>query len=150
MKSFQAHAGSMNTQLNVNVAAVLQAQTEAGTVLLVEDDETLRRYLEIMLRRAGYAVLTAADGLEALKIAYGSKVSAVVTDAVMPRLSGHELCRILRASEAHSTLPLILLSGIARDDAKSAACPHADAQLTKPVRAEELTDCLKRFIARAA
>jgi DNA-binding response OmpR family regulator len=150
MKSFQAQAGSTNTQLNANVAAAMHAPADAGAVLLVEDDETLRRYLEIMLRRAGFAVLTASDGLEALKLAHTSRISAVVTDAVMPRLNGHELCRILRASEAHSTIPLILLSGIARDDAKSAACQHADAQLTKPVRAGELTDCLKRLIARAA
>ncbi|MDT7540665.1 MAG: twitching motility two-component system response regulator PilG [Acidobacteriota bacterium] len=150
MKSFQAQANSIQTQLNANVVAVLHAQSADAAVLLVEDDETLRRYLEIMLRRAGYAVLTASDGLEALKLAYASHVAAVVTDAVMPRLNGHELCRILRTSEEHSTLPLILLSGIARDDAKAAACPHADAQLTKPVRAEELTDCLKRLIARAA
>jgi DNA-binding response OmpR family regulator len=145
MKSFVEPAGSTQTQ--AAVAAALHAQTD-GAVLLVEDDATLRRYLEIMLRRAGFNVLTAADGLEALKLAYTSKVSAVVTDAIMPRLGGHELCRILRASEEHSALPLVLLSGFASADSNSAPCPHADAQLTKPVRAGELTDCLVRLVAR--
>lgn len=148
MKSFAAQADSVRTQ--ANVAAALHAQAGAGAVLVVEDDATLRRYLEITLRRAGFAVLAAEDGLEALKLAHSAKISAVVTDAVMPRLNGHELCRYLRASEDYARTPLIMLSGIARDDAKSADCPHADAQLTKPVRAEELIGCLKRLIARAA
>ncbi len=145
MKSFAVPAGSDQTQ--AAVAAALHAQP-AGDILLVEDDATLRRYLEITLRRAGFSVLAAADGLEALKLAYTSKVSAVVTDAVMPRLGGHELCRILRASEEHASLPLVLLTGVARDDSRPADCAHADAQLTKPVRAEELTACLKRLVAR--
>jgi DNA-binding response OmpR family regulator len=144
MKSFAAQAGSTQA----NVAAALHAPT-VGAVLVVEDDATLRRYLEITLRRAGFAVLAASDGIEALKLAHSAKITAVVTDAFMPRLNGHELCRILRASEAHSHLPLVMLSGVARDDSKGAACQHADVQLTKPVRAAELADCLKRLITRA-
>src|SRR5215208_7464028 len=66
------------------------------TVLLAEDDRALRRYLEVVLRRAGYEVLPAADGLEAMKALLSTPVDAVVTDAVMPHLSGHELCRFLR------------------------------------------------------
>jgi CheY-like chemotaxis protein len=146
MKNFDTRqAGSMQTQER---ASVLTPQSADGAILLVEDDKVLRRYLEVLLRRAGYEVVTAADGLEAIKIAFGSKPAAVVTDAVMPRLGGHELCRILRSRAEHARLPIILLSGEARDEA--AACAHADAHLTKPVRAEELIDCLKRLIARAA
>jgi CheY-like chemotaxis protein len=148
MNNFDAPAGSTQTQLNA--ATVLTAQSNDAAILLVEDDKVLRRYLEVLLRRAGYTVTTAADGIEAIKIAFSSRVAAVVTDAVMPRLGGHELCRILRSNKEHARLPVILLSGVALDASATDACPHADAQLTKPVRADELINCLKQLLGRAA
>jgi CheY-like chemotaxis protein len=147
MKNFDTQpAGSIQTRERATAPAPRSAD---GAILLVEDDKVLRRYLEVLIGRAGYAVVTAADGLEAIKIAFGSKPAAVVTDAVMPRLGGHELCRILRSRAEHARLPIILLSGEARDDS-AAAAGYADAHLTKPVRAEELIDCLRRLVARAA
>ncbi|HYP00781.1 MAG TPA: response regulator [Pyrinomonadaceae bacterium] len=119
-------------------------------VLLVEDDAAVRRYLEVILRRAGYEVIQATNGLEAIKIAVSTKVDAVVTDAVMPHLNGHELCRYLRARPELSRLPLLLLTGL-EPAATAAASPetsrHADAHLTKPVRPEDFTACLARLLA---
>lgn len=116
-------------------------------VLLAEDDRALRRYLEVVLRRAGYEVLTAADGLEAMKALLSKEVDAVVTDALMPHLSGHELCRFLREHPKLKSLPVVLLSG---ED--SAACPagaggRADLYLSKPVTAEGLSASLARLLA---
>jgi CheY-like chemotaxis protein len=147
MNNLDAHTASTQTQLNV---AALHAQTSEQTILLVEDDKVLRRYLEVLLRRAGYTVVTAADGLEAIKIAFSSNVAAVVTDAIMPRLGGHELCRIIRSNRDRARLPIVMLSGIACDDSAAADCTHADARLTKPVRPDELINCLKQLINRAA
>jgi CheY-like chemotaxis protein len=146
MNNLDAHTASTQTQIN---AAALHAQASEQTILLVEDDKVLRRYLEVLLRRAGYAVVTAADGLEAIKIAFSSNVAAVVTDAIMPRLGGHELCRILRSNRDRARLPIVMLSGETRDDSAT-DCAHADARLTKPVRADELVNCLKQLINRAA
>ena len=115
------------------------------TILLAEDDRALRRYLEVVLRRAGYEVLTAADGLEAMKVLLSNTVDAVVTDALMPHLSGHELCRFLREHPRLKDLPVVLLSG-----ADSPAPPEgagADLYLSKPVPAEELADSLARLLA---
>ena len=113
------------------------------TVLLAEDDRALRRYLEVVLRRAGYEVLTAADGLEAMKALLSKEVDAVVTDAVMPHLSGHELCRFLREHPRLKDLPVVLLSG--QDSA--AHYEGADLYLSKPVPAEELAASLARLLA---
>src|SRR5215211_8035979 len=88
-----------------------EAARASATLLLAEDDRSLRRYLEVVLRRAGYEVLAAADGLEAMKALLSSTVDAVVTDAVMPHLSGHELCRFLRDHPRLKDLPVVLLSG---------------------------------------
>lgn len=145
MKSHDAH-----TLLNQTPANSVPPGAGGAPVLLVEDDATLRRYFEVLLRRAGFAVITAADGLEAIKIAFTTPVVAVVTDAVMPRLGGRELCRILRGNERLSRLPIVLLSGIANGDEAPDARAQADVQLIKPVRAAELVECLRRLIQLAA
>jgi CheY-like chemotaxis protein len=111
-------------------------------VLLVEDDRSVRRYLEVMLQRSGYTVLTAADGLEAMKVALSSEIDVVVTDAVMPNLSGQELARFLRSNPKLSHLPIVLLTGQENKDAAAADENLIDVFLYKPVRAEELKNCL--------
>ncbi|HEX8146615.1 MAG TPA: response regulator [Pyrinomonadaceae bacterium] len=115
------------------------------TVLLAEDDRALRRYVEVVLRRAGYEVLTAADGLEAMKALLSNEVDAVVTDALMPHLSGHELCRFLREHPRLKDLPVVLLSGA--DSSPRPEGAGADLYLSKPVPAEELAASLARLLA---
>ena len=118
-------------------------------VLLAEDDAALRRYLGVILRRAGYEVAEAADGLEALSLALSTRISAVVTDAVMPRLGGRELCRLLRARAELAAVPVVLLTGLDAEAGGADAGPPPDARLTKPVRNGELLDCLARLLGRA-
>ena len=135
-----------------NAQALPHADAGArGSVLLAEDDRSLRRYLEVVLRRAGYDVTAAADGLEAMKAALSGTFDAVVTDALMPHLSGQELCRFLRSHPKLSSLPVVLLSGADKNAASTQdALARADAYLSKPVRPEELTDCLARLVAAKA
>lgn len=115
------------------------------TVLLAEDDRALRRYLEVVLSRAGYEVLPAADGLEAMKALLTNAVDAVVTDAVMPHLSGHELCRFLREHPQLKDTPVLLLSGA--DPPARGEGARADLYLSKPVHAADLSECLARLLA---
>ena len=106
-------------------------------VLLAEDDPALRRYLQVVLERAGYRVVSAADGLEAMKFLLSATVDVVVTDAVMPNLDGYQLCRFMRGSKHLSKLPIILLSAL---DPKNATheSEHVDVFLAKPVSPEDL------------
>lgn len=110
-------------------------------VLLVEDDNALRRYLQVALERAGYKVVSAADGLEGMKLALSSEVDVVITDAMMPNLSGHEFCRFLRNSPQLSHIPIVLLSGSQQKEDEL-----ADASLSKPVSVEGLTSCLAELL----
>jgi DNA-binding response OmpR family regulator len=126
------------------------ARSTRGTILLVEDDRSIRRYLEVILSRAGYKVIAAQDGLEAMKAALASAIDAVVTDAVMPHLNGYELCRFLRRHSKLYSLPVILLSGLERADSAPDADSRADVYLAKPVRPEELTGNLARLLLKAA
>ena len=109
----------------------------AQCVLLVEDDPALRRYLEVVLQRAGYKVLSAGDGLEAMKVLLSARVDVIVTDALMPTLDWYELCRFVRNSEHLSHLPVILLSAL---DPKNSTdeSEQVDAFLSKPVSPEVL------------
>ena len=115
-------------------------------VLLVEDDRSVRRYLEVTLQRSGFTVITAADGLEAMKLALSSPIDVVVTDAVMPNLSGKELARFLRSNQKLSQIPIVLLTG---QENKEAAAEEKliDVFLYKPVRAEELKQCLTSLLS---
>src|SRR5881275_2493557 len=89
-------------------------------VLLVEDDRSVRRYLEVTLQRAGYKVITAEDGLEGLKCALTTTVDVVLTDAVMPQMNGRELAQLLRNNPKLAKLPIVLLTGQENDHASKA------------------------------
>lgn len=119
--------------------------TSGKCVLLVEDDRSVRRYLEVTLQRWGYRVLTATDGLEAMKVAMTAAVDVVVTDAVMPHMSGPELARFLRSNAKLSNLPIVLLTGQENQQA-GAVAQTVDACLYKPVKAEDLKRCLARLL----
>lgn len=80
-------------------------------ILLAEDDSSVRRFIEIILQRADYDVSTAEDGLIAMKIALENDFDAIIADAVMPNLTGFDLCRVLRENSRYSNKPIIILSG---------------------------------------
>jgi CheY-like chemotaxis protein len=129
-----------------NPPAQAAPTTARATVLLAEDDRSARRYFEVILQRAGYDVIAAADGVEAMKAALNGPVDAVVTDAIMPHLGGHELCRFLRSHPKLAHLPVVLLSGADKSPVAHDGSEGADVYLSKPVRPEELADCLSRLL----
>src|SRR5215204_4941702 len=111
-------------------------------VLLAEDDRALRRLLEVVLQRAGYEVIPAADGLEAMKLALSSPINLVITDAMMPNLNGQELSRFIRNSETLTHIPIILLSAL-EHKGNDRGFENADAFLSKPVSSETLIECIE-------
>ena len=129
-----------------NKAAPPAEKGRRTRVLLAEDDRALRRFLEVVLERAGYKVIPAADGLEAMKVALSTPIDIVVTDAMMPNLSGHEFCRFLRNSQTLSHLPVILLSALERKEPEQ-NLEQVDAFLSKPVSAESLVECIEKLLA---
>jgi DNA-binding response OmpR family regulator len=114
-------------------------------ILLVEDDRSIRRYLEVILQKAGYMVITAGDGLEAMKVAMTTHVDAVVTDAIMPHINGHELCRFLKSQPTLSSLPVILLSGL-ENVQTNMTDNGANVYMAKPVSPTELINRLEQLL----
>jgi CheY-like chemotaxis protein len=100
-------------------------------ILVAEDDSSMRRFIEITLRQAGYDVLSAEDGLEGMKLALDNHVDAVVADAVMPNLTGYDLCRMLRNHPEKRAVPLIISSGLEPENPDKPAEHLADIFLTK-------------------
>jgi CheY-like chemotaxis protein len=113
-------------------------------ILLAEDDASMRRFIEVILRQAGYEVVAAEDGLSALETAFAEDFAAVVADAIMPQMSGYELCRMLRAGAAETRLPCVILSGLVENDADASL---ADVFLVKDTNLKkELIDALRKLI----
>lgn len=83
------------------------------TILVAEDQETVRRLAKVVLESAGYQVLTAADGTEALRLAESNEgpIHLLLTDMVMRSMSGTELARILRRE--HPETRVLFMSGYA-------------------------------------
>ncbi|GIU82969.1 MAG: response regulator [Acidobacteria bacterium] len=86
--------------------------TEKGKkrILLAEDDSSMRRFVEIILKNAGYEVIAVEDGLAAADSLLKNEFDCVIADAIMPNLSGFDLCRMARSSE--KKIPCIILSGL--------------------------------------
>ncbi len=85
--------------------------TAAGPrALLVDDSISVRKFVGAMLQRAGFAVLTAGDGAEALDVLARSTVDVLVTDLEMPRVNGYELIEELRRRPATRELPVVVLT----------------------------------------
>ncbi|MBI5489068.1 MAG: response regulator [Deltaproteobacteria bacterium] len=85
-------------------------------VLVVDDEPNVREYLQAILEDAGFRVLTAGDGEEALKLIKSKKPDFISLDLVMPRKSGHRLLYELRRSKELSRIPVLIVTAHAKDD----------------------------------
>ncbi|MCC0578022.1 response regulator transcription factor [Streptomyces californicus] len=120
-------------------------------VLLIEDDTSVRDGMELVLRRHGYGVETAATGEEALALLAGERGAAVelaVLDLMLPGMDGFEVCRRIRARTA--TLPIIMLTARGDDeDIVTGLEAGADDYVVKPVTAPVLEARIRAALRRA-
>lgn len=84
--------------------------TETKTILVADDESHILNVVSLKLRNAGFEVLTARDGQEALELAIAEHPDLLITDYHMPLLSGLELCRKLRGDPQTASLPAIMLT----------------------------------------
>ncbi|MCU1384433.1 MAG: hypothetical protein JWL71_3130 [Acidobacteria bacterium] len=112
---------------------------KSGTVLVVDDYEPNRKGLGLLLERADYNVLTAANGRDALDIVSRERPDLVLLDVVMPGISGLEVCAELKRGAETRFMPVVLISGAQERQARlDGLDAGADDFLNKPVDAEEL------------
>lgn len=118
------------------------------SILLVEDDQTIRITVEFALTKAGYAVTTATDGEAALECAYKVNPDLILLDLMLPRLSGLEVARDLRAH--NDEVPIIMLTALDREEDKIRGLDAgADDYITKPFSTDELLARIRANMRRA-
>ena len=111
----------------------------AERILIVDDDEDIRAYLEVTLELAGFEVVQAADGETGLQAAFEQRPALIVLDVMMPGLDGFEVLRRLREDSRTSHLPVILLTAkVQPSDTVEGLRIGADDYVTKPFEAEVL------------
>jgi two-component system, OmpR family, response regulator len=119
----------------------------SARILVVEDDPNLLNALAYNLGREGYEVSTAADGEQALETARREKPDLIVLDLMLPKLSGLEVCRILRRE---MTVPILMLTARAEETDKIIGLEiGADDYMTKPFSVRELLSRVRAILRRA-
>jgi len=123
----------------------------SARVLVADDDEDIRAFLEVTLQLGGFEVILAADGQQALERALVDEPDAILLDVMMPRMDGMETLRRLNEDARTSHLPVLLLTARAqRSDAIAGLDAGADDYITKPFDTDELLARLRSALRRAA
>src|SRR5580692_11670947 len=129
------------------MALMGSVEVRGGRVLVVDDDPDVREAVETALELEGHSVMTAADGLAALKWLGQATFDAVVLDVLMPNLDGFEVCRRLRAS-GNRTPILILTARDSAEDTIRGLDLGADDYLVKPFALGELLARVRALLRR--
>lgn len=124
----------------------MSEETANPKVLVVEDEPALVETLEYSLRRQGYDVSVATDGMAALEVARRERPDIIVLDVMLPRLDGYEVCRVLRQE---MSVPILMLTARTDEVDKVVGLEvGADDYMTKPFGMRELTARIKALLRR--
>ena len=145
--SSQTTAGQAGAPMPSMMAGV----TQVPLVMVVDDSITVRRVTQRLLKREGYRVVMAADGLQALERLQDEKPTVVLSDIEMPRMDGFDLARNIRADANLRDLPIIMItSRIAEKHREHARELGVDHYLGKPYSEEELLRLVKNYCEAVA
>ena len=119
----------------------------AATILAVDDSASMRQMVSFTLKHAGYEVIEASDGVDALEYARGNSVSLVLTDVNMPRMDGITLVRELRLLEAYKFTPMLVLTTEAGPEKKmQGKLAGATGWLVKPFNPDKLLATIAKVL----
>lgn len=122
----------------------------SGKILVADDEAHILHVLSMKLRNAGFEVLTAADGEEALELATIERPDLVITDYQMPVMSGLEFCRELRANDQTRDIPAIMLTAREFDiEPKEMVEAGIAAVLAKPFSPREILAKVNELLAQS-
>ena len=115
-------------------------------VLVIDDSNTIRRSAEIFLRQAGFSVILADDGFDALAKISDHQPQVIFVDIMMPRLDGYQTCALIKQNPLLKSTPVIMLSS--KDgvfDRARGRLAGSDRYLTKPFTREALIDAVNEY-----
>ncbi|APW44724.1 REC domain-containing phosphodiesterase [Rhodoferax saidenbachensis] len=120
-------------------------------MVIAEDEPDIRSNLSLLLGMEGFTVFAAPNGEEALALVRAHQPDIVLSDVMMPRMTGHQLVRALRSDPATAHTPVVLLTAKAdRVDVREGMNLGADDYLTKPFQRDELLTCIQAQLEKAA
>lgn len=120
-------------------------------VLIVEDSQAIRAILADLLRRHSFKVMEACDGLEARQLMLNHRPDLLITDIIMPRMNGYELCRWVKQEWAQADLPIILCSTKDQSfDQTWGLKQGGDLYICKPFNTLEMLDAVMSLLAYPA
>ncbi|MFC1534221.1 response regulator [Thermodesulfobacteriota bacterium] len=114
------------------------------TILVIEDDEDVLSMIVKHLKHVGYEVITAKDGMEGLKKIESDQYNLVITDIVMPFVSGAGIVSLLKEKKPH--IPVIAITGYGQESEAVAIEKKADLVLAKPIKISILREYIAEFL----
>jgi adenylate cyclase len=133
---------------SASLSASLSASPSASKILVVEDNADMRHYVSSVLQRSGHEVHTARHGAEGFQLAQTLSPHLIVTDLMMPLVSGLEMIQMVRQHDALKGTPIVLLTAKADEDTRiEGAETGADAYLSKPFNDRELLAEVRNLLA---
>ena len=126
------------------------AGQESVKVLIIDDSNTIRRSAELFLRQAGYEVILAEDGFDALSKISDHQPSIIFVDVMMPRLDGYQTCALIKQNPVYRSTPVIMLSS--KDglfDRARGRLAGSDRYLTKPFNKDGLISAVMDYTCDA-
>ena len=124
---------------------VARAEHDSNTILVIDDDPTVREMMRRYLQQEGFRVVTAADGEEGLRIAARIVPSVITLDVVMPERDGWDVLRSLKSDPRLSAIPVVMLSII--DEKNKGYALGASDYIVKPVNRQQLVSVLEKYRA---
>jgi two-component system, chemotaxis family, chemotaxis protein CheY len=120
-------------------------------VLTVDDASTMRKMIALTLKTAGYEVVEAADGLEALDLISKTEVDMMILDVNMPNMNGIELVRRVRTSPKHCRTPIIMLTTETQESLRTEArSAGATGWINKPFKQDHLVGAVGKVFSMTA
>jgi len=120
-------------------------------ILVIEDDPSTLRLIKYTLQQEGYEVLTATNGLDGIRKARGGEIDLIILDVLLPGVDGFEICHRLRADSQTAQLPILMVSGKAREiDRATGLKMGADDYITKPWHRPELVTKIVAMLERTS
>ncbi len=118
-------------------------------ILIAEDEPDIRELVAFMLRFAGYEVLAASNGEEALQTATREVPDLVLMDVRMPRMTGYDACRMMKANPELRDVPVVFLSAKGQEsEIQSGLEAGAEEYLLKPFSPDELTNRVRTILSK--
>jgi DNA-binding response OmpR family regulator len=119
-------------------------------ILVAEDEKDIRELIAFTLRFAGFEVLLAVNGLEAVELAETEQPDLIILDVRMPRMTGYEACRQLKENPRTSAIPVVFLSAKGQEvEIQQGLDSGAEEYILKPFAPDELTDQVRDILRRS-